>query len=257
MISFDTSRSIQILRESLRILLVDSELLIFPGVFWVCQLMLSTIYFSTWEHHAFVALIALPLYLIGILILGYLSQAAIVGSMLLRFAGGDPEVKDGLQVVRQHWSGLVEWTVQVVLKRLKHFAQTNDGGGLKVRAESTSAESYLGVPIAIVEDLPTSQFLERSRELFQSEWGNGSRAVFGIWNAIVLFGGIGLFFFVILSSSFSLSWGMLLLILASGSTLSAVYKAALYRYAVTKEFSEGFSEEVIANAFEPYESAGT
>ena len=251
MISLDTTQSLRILKESWQILLNDSELFAFPGLIWVVQMILSAVYFSTWDDHPLVMILVLPAFILALYAFGYFSQAALVGSMLLRFAGGDPEVKDGLQVVRQQWSRLVEWTWIATAERFRQWFKPGSGESSRTEFQSKrwSLETYLGIPVVIVEEIGPDEFHSRSKHLLVDTWGVRESQSISLWGAIIVYGGIGLLILLILSSSLSFIWGLALLIIAAGSAMSAIYKAALYRYAVTREMSEGFSEDLIAKAF--------
>jgi hypothetical protein len=272
------SRSWTLVKASANVLRLDKELMVFPLLSGIATVLVTVSFILpfavTGGLHAFdrdgarylAYVVGFFFYLLQYAII-FFFNSALVGAALIRLAGGDPTLSDGLAIAAKRLPSILGYaalaaTVGMVLR----FISERSGilGRLVVGAlgMAWSLATYLAVPVLVTEDIGPLDAVEESAALFKRTWGEQVVGNFGMGWA----GALIAIAWVVLSLSFitlashlttavmAAAWvvavsGFVLLALVS-SALKGVYTAALYRYASTGE--AGFFEPaVMSGAFRP------
>lgn len=192
------------------------------------------------------------------------------GAALRRLDGHDTSFAEGIQIANSRLGlilgfAAIEATVGVVLSLLRNQRQGSNLAGSLLASLGNLAwgvATFLVIPV--IADHSTSPFgaIKESTSLLRKTWGEqligsgGLGLIFGLLAAAVV---VLTFLAVFLVSSVAaLLWtalgiggGALILLAVLNSTLSGIYKAAVYRYASQGQVATQFDRTLIQNAFHP------
>lgn len=190
------------------------------------------------------------------------------GAALRRLDGHDTSFAEGIQIANSRLGlilgfAAIEATVGVVLSLLRNQRQgSNLAGNLLASLGNLAWGVATFLVIPVIADHPTSPFgaIKESTLLLRKTWGEqligsgGLGLIFGLLAAAVV---VLTFLTVFLVSSVAaLLWtalgvgvGALILLAVLNSTLSGIYKAAVYRYASQGQVATQFDRTLIQNAF--------
>jgi hypothetical protein len=175
-------------------------------------------------------------------------------------------VGDGFRIANKHFPqilgyALLSATVGIILRQI---AQRGVVGRLVASffGVAWNIATFLAVPVLIMEGVGPIDAVKRSTQLLKKTWGEqiagnlGIGAAFGLMSfalVVILGGGVAL---AISSQTPALIVGAVVLFVASlmalgviGSTLSAIYTAAVYRYAVHGDGGGAFDPALVSGAF--------
>ncbi|MFZ4850754.1 MAG: DUF6159 family protein [Caldilinea sp.] len=190
------------------------------------------------------------------------------GAALRRLDGHDTSFAEGIQIANSRLGlilgfAAIEATVGVVLSLLRNQRQgSNLAGNLLASLGDLAWGVATFLVIPVIADQPTSPFgaIQKSTSLLRKTWGEqligsgGLGLIFGLLAAaVVVLTFLALF---LVSSVAALLWtvlgiggGALILLAVLNSTLSGIYKAAVYRYASQGQVATQFDRTLIQNAF--------
>ena len=269
------SRSWELAKASAAVLRSDKELLVFPVLSGLAAMVLmATFVLPIFALRLFDngngvlgAILGFAFYFCSYTI-AFFFNSALVGAALIRLEGGDPTVADGLAVARSRIGAILGYaaiaaTVGMLLQAMKqkdNLAVRLIGSGLGV---AWTLSTFLVVPVLVAENVGPIDSIKQSVALLKRTWGEnaignvGLGAVFGLLMIGTILVGVAL---VIASATLSPTLAIVvavLVVLAAvllgiiQSALSAIYSAALYRYATVGEAPAGFEGTAIATAFAP------
>jgi len=272
------SRSWVLVKASANVLRLDKELMVFPLLSGVATVLVTVSFIApfalTGGFHAFdregarylAYAVGFFFYLVQYAVI-FFFNSALVGAALVRLAGGDPTLSDGLSIAAKRLPTILGYaaiaaTVGMVLR----FISERSGilGRLVVGAigMAWSLATFLAVPVLVTEDIGPLDAVAESAALFKRTWGEQVVGNFGLgWATAIAF-----FSWTLVSVSFitlashltppivvtavaAAVSGYIFLALVS-SALKGVYTAALYRYASTGE-AAFFDHAVMGGAFRP------
>jgi len=273
------ANSWELVKSSAKVLAADKELLIFPIISSIGVLIVSaafiipsifanlfdSLFTGDFQVVGFVVLFLF--YVVQYTVIFYMNTA-LVGAALIRLRGGDPTVKDGFRIASKHFGPIVGYaliaaTVGVILKSISDRSKGLGRFVVDLIGLAWNLATFLVVPVLAVEDVGPLDAIKRSVELLKRTWGEQIAGNIGLGSIFaLLFIGIGLsgtalIFFAIsvLESTVMaivIGAGLVLVFLLLGlvnSTLSGIYTAAVYQYAVSGQ-SDGFFEPgLVENAF--------
>lgn len=266
-------RSWDLVKACFGVLNDDKELLLFPIISGIATLIV-------------LASFALPLFFSGFfhqgtgpigLIIGflfYLSQytvifffnAALVGAALIRLNGGNPTVSDGLSVAKQNFGAIIGYaaiaaTVGMLLKMKGKRSGFVADMIRSIAGMAWTLSTFLVVPVLVSQKIGPIDAIKQSASLLKKTWGENLIGTAGIWIGF----GIVSFLYIVVSivivivaaqKSFDLAIGLaivfaigLILIGIIKSAISAIYTAALYRFAADGEAPKGFESQQMSLAF--------
>ncbi|HVY18496.1 MAG TPA: DUF6159 family protein [Bauldia sp.] len=272
-------RGVSLIRASFSVLMSDKELLVLPLISAVASLIVGAGF--VWPligNPTFMALgeqenPMLPAWFYAWLFVFYFVQyfvviffnTALVGAAIARLSGGDPTVSSalGLAVVRIGpiiGYALISATVGVALRwigeKLGFIGRIIEGTlGL-----AWTVATFLVVPVLAAEGIGPIKAIERSGALLSETWGEniignaGIAAVTGLISVVFILG--------LASGAYSAAdgneWGYavagfsavaLVAIFLVSATLSGIYAAAVYYFALTGNPPRGFDAGLIKGAF--------
>ena len=258
-------RSWELVKASFEVLKQDRESILFPIVsgvimFFVTLTFLIPTLVGNFFDNLFVN--GMPIFGYIVLFLFYLVQytvvyynsTALVGAAMIRLRGGDPTVKDGYRIAWSQILPIIGWallsaTVGLILNVLSSNSK-NKGRGKSLIASLIGAAwnvlTFLVVPVLAVEGLGPIQAVKRSWELLKGTWGEqiSGKLSIGLIFGLIGFGGgavlvgLGVGLSILLESFIpAIIFGILLFLFITilsllNSTLSSIFSAAVYEYAV-------------------------
>jgi len=273
------ARSWELVKASWAVLQADKELLVFPVMSSIAVLIVTATFavpmFLTgiFERGGGVAgelpilgiLLGFAFYVVQYTIVFY-CNSALVGAAMIRLKGGDPTLGDGFRIANERFGSilgyaLVAATVGVILRSI---AQR----GVVGRLVSTfvglgwNVATFLAVPVLVVEGVGPIDAVKRSTQLLKKTWGEqiagnlGIGAAFGLitiaW--VLLFAGaltlaIATHAVAIIAAVVGVFILGAILLGLVGSALSAIYTAAVYRYATEGDTGVLFDAQLVRGAF--------
>ena len=275
------SRSWGLVKASYAVLKADRELIIFP-LLSMLGVIIVTITFIV--PMALLDLINTTEGQEGLTPLGYVvtflfyvvmytiiifANSALVGAALIRLRGGDPTVRDGFNIAMQHISQIIGFAIISATVGMILRAISERGGIIGQIAASLvgfawNVATFLVIPILVNEDIGPIEAIKRSGSMIKKTWGEQIAGDLSI--------GL-IFFFITLGAlligiplailAASLGAAALVVVIALlvivviginlvGSTLSGIYRAALYQYATEgaeSNVTNYFDEAMIHGAF--------
>lgn len=275
------SNSWELVKASARVLQQDKELLVFPilsgiGVLVVTATFIVPFIFGglldavVGERFQAVGYIVLAAYYIVQYAVIFFANTALVGAAMIRLKGGDPTVRDGLEIAARNLPAILGYsviaaTVGVILRSLSERSEGLGRFVVSLLGTAWNVATFLVVPVLAVEGLGPIEAIKRSTSLLKRTWGEQIAGNIGLGAvtfiavmAVILFGAAGVFgliavnaspfFFVVLIAILVL---LLVLIGVISSTLSSIYTSAVYQYAVTGETGGFFEDQLVQQAFRP------
>lgn len=275
-------RSWNLTRESYRVLMMDKELMMFPVVSAVMSLVLLASFFvplslaadwSTFGQEDF----RIPDWLLYLLmfVFYFLTSVALVFcnvAMLhcagIRFQGGDPTVMDGFRAGFAHLGHIVAWaavsgTIGVVLgmieERLGFLGSLLRG----LLGAAWAVVSFFAVPVMVFENVGPFEAIAKSKDILRKTWGESLTAYVGFSaiNGMLTFAGFAFLLATVLGGlamevpALAIGGAVVTVLywLALGivmSSLTQVFRAAVYQYAATGEVPKGYTEDLVKGAFQ-------
>jgi hypothetical protein len=271
-------RSFDLVRASAQVLRQDNHLLVFPLISAAAWLLL-------------VAAFALPvfglgsidgigeggLYSIGFLF--YVVQyfvifyfnTALVGAVMIRLDGGNPTLADGLRIANGRLPAILGYavisaTVGVILRAIQERLGFVGRLVVGLIGAGWAFATFLVVPVIVTRDRGPMDAISESTALLKRTWGEnvaghaGMGAAFGL----VYFGlaggtvllALALLAAGIVSPVFFFLFGALVVLALLAcvlfqATLTGIYSAVLYRYAIDGSGAAGFDQGMLAASFQP------
>lgn len=194
-----------------------------------------------------------------------IGQAAIVAGAAERMDGGDPDLGSAYAAARSRAGRLLEWAilatvVSIVLDQIEQRFGVLGRIVSWLGAAAFSVLSFLALPVIVFEDVGAIEAFKRSSRLLRATWGeqvsfNVGMGLLGFVAVLpgVLVGGAllstGMVPLQVLGVAVAVVW--VLLVVAITSALSAVFKAALYRWAHGLPVDPAFDAASLSGAFQP------
>ena len=277
-------RSWELAKASLAVLKEDRELLIFPIISAVVMFfvtltflvptLLGNLLDGLWKGGTpvFGYLVLFLFYLVQYTVV-YFNSTALVGAALIRLRGGDPTLKDGVQIALSRLMPILGWslisaTVGVLLNMFSNRSQKRGGGTGSIVASLLGAAwnvvTFLVVPVIATEGLGPIKAIQRSWDLLKRSWGEQIAgtvsiglvfALIGIGGGLLLVGaGVGLSLWL---DSFlpGIIFGVFLILFITAlsllsSTLNGIFTASVYAYAADGQVGL-MDEAVLRRAINP------
>lgn len=269
----------ELVKQSWGVLKQDRELAIFPLMAGIASLLvMATFFIPMVLAGAFDSLVnegGLGIFSYVVLFCFYVasyfvtifSNSALVGAALIRLNGGDPTVKDGLRIARQHIGQIFSYaviaaTIGLILKMISERSGALGKIVTGLIGLAWSLATFLVVPVLVTEDLGPVDAIKRSGNLLKKTWGEQVAGNFGIGSimGLVTFGVILLFVPLIIlavsAESVALIITMVALLIIAllavgliSSTLSGIYAAAVYQYAITGKAGDFYDPSLLKESF--------
>ena len=282
---FETiGRSFRLLKLCLHVLAVDKELIFFPifSTFGVILVFLSFTgigfgigAFDRLEEGTtgtldYVVLFAFYVFSYFIIIF---FNSALVFAAHERLAGGDPNIRSGLNGAFHRVITIFKWaviaaTVGLILRILA--GQARERGGIlgiighivvQLLGAAWTMVTFFVVPLIVIEHRSLGDAFKKSLSMLRRTWGEQVTANFGLGIAGLI---VGLVAFAISAALFFVlsligTFGVILAIVIGATllagvalvfaTLDGIFKAALYNYATDGQVPSLFPDDVVRDAF--------
>ena len=274
------SNSWRMMKASANVLKLDPELLVFPVLSGIAAILVTATFIVPFafvgegfgalenldENVGYLGYVVGFLYYLVLYSLIFFFNTALVEATMIRLDGGDPTVRDGLNIAFGKIGSILEYaaiaaTVGMILRALEERAGFIGRIVIGLIGLSWTLATYLTVPVLVTKDVSAIDAVKESAEIFKRTWGEQVVANIGIGFAtFVIFMGMALVSvpLIILAASISevlliplvLSiFGGFVLVGVVSSALKGIYSAALYRYATTGDPGEHFSAAEMERAF--------
>jgi len=273
-------RSYHIFRESLSVLMKDTELLIFPllsGIFTILALGsmifggVITGFFQKWaasgDHSLQGNLMGYAALFVWYFVSWFIVlffNVAIIHCAKMRLDGGDPTVADGFRASMQHIGRIAAWalisaTVGIILRVIADRAKFLGKLMASLLGAAWAIATYFIVPVMIFERRSLKDSVKQSTDLIRKTWGE----------SLIAAGGIGAFTMILVLPSLAMPLvglaisleaflgGLLAMVVywiglaIVTSALSGIFRTALYLYAAEGRTPEGFNADYVEHAFAP------
>ena len=273
-------RSWELVKASWAVLRADKELIIFPVLSMIAvtivmatfavPLFLSGVLEGSWARTGgipiFAIVIGFAFYAVQYTVIFY-CNSALVGAAMIRLNGGDPTISDGFAIANKRIMSILGYallaaTVGVILRNIARR-------GMIGRIIATmfglawNIATFLAVPVLVVEGVGPIDAVKRSTHLLKKTWGEQIAGNIGIGAAFAIISLFGVAVFggalalAISTHSTMLIVGVVTTGIATaillglfGSALSAIYAAAVYRYATEGEPGGMFAPALVRDAFQ-------
>ena len=271
------ARGWQLAQQSLRVLMLDKELLVFPLLSAIAAALIAATfilplftsgYIETLDAsegaptNPLVYVWAFSFYFANYFVMVFFNTA-IVCCALERLRGGDPTVGSGLRGATSLLPQVLGWvllaaTVGFVLRMIE---ERFDGIGRFVIAlvgVAWSVATYFVVPVLVVERVGPFAALKRSGQILRKTWGEALVSNIGIGLMVFLAALVAMIPAVlgnIVRNPVAVGVGIAVtgisfgLIMAGSTALNAILVTALYEYASTGVAPAGFDESTLRGAF--------
>ena len=266
-------RTWELIKMSWAVLKKDRELVLFPVMSTVALVILAGLMMGvgsglgtvdrladTGASEIDILLLAVTYFLLAFVVIYF--NSALIGAAMIRLAGGDPTVGDGLRMANKRLPQILGWalisaTVGLILQVLRSQARDNMIGQivLSLVGGVWAYLTYFVVPIVVAEGLGPIGAIRSSGSLFKRTWGEQvtSNVGFGILAFVaVLIGALPAVLVAAISLPVGIAVGVATvgLALAIVTALEGIFKAALYGYVADGRVPEDFTRDSLAGAYQ-------
>ena len=266
-------RTWELIKMSWAVLKKDRELVLFPVMSTVALVILAGLMMGvgsglgtvdrladTGATEVDIALLAVTYFLLAFVVIYF--NSALIGAAMIRLAGGDPTVGDGLRMANKRLPQILGWalisaTVGLILQVLRSQSRDNMLGQivLSLVGGVWAYLTYFVVPIVVAEGLGPIAAIRSSGSLFKRTWGEQvtSNIGFGILGFVAaLIGALPAILVAAVSLPVGIAVGVATvgLALAIVTALEGIFKAALYGYVADGRVPEDFTRDSLAGAYQ-------
>ena len=271
----------QLTKQSMHVLKMDKELLLFPLLSGIaCLLVLASfalpLFFSgaleaieanqeNLTQNAIAWVILFAFYFVNYFVITFFNSA-LVGCAVIRLKGGDPTVSDGFHSAFARLPQIAGWalvsaTVGLILKMIESRSERVGQIVAGLLGMAWSITTFFVVPVLVIEGLGPIESVKRSVAVMRKTWGEALVSNWGIGFIVFGLSLIGILPIVggaaLLGSEMPvvggilIALGVLILITVSliASALNSIILAALYIYAAEDKMPEGFDSGLVRGAF--------
>jgi hypothetical protein len=206
-------------------------------------------------------------YVIGVI--GYLAitfvvtffAAVLVAGAYQRLTGGDPTLASAFGQARSRVVPIFLWsmltgTVGLVLQAIRDRVGFLGDVIVGIVGAAWEIVTWLAVPVVVVEGTGPVDSLKRSASLFKQTWGENlvAQAGFGILNLVVILALMGVSALIaMVVPLLGIALGLLALAVFAVvmSTLTGIFRTALYLFASGQQVPDYFTAQELEAAFAP------
>jgi hypothetical protein len=271
-------RSFDLVHASAGILRQDRHLMLFPVISGVTvMLVLAAFLLPLFGVRSIDGLgrpglysMAFLIYVVQYFVIFYFN-AALVGAVMIRLDGGSPTLGDGLRIANSRFGAILGYavisaTIGVILRSIQERVGFIGRLIVGLIGAGWAVATYLVVPVIVMRERGAVDSISESAALLKRTWGEnlvgqtGLGAAFGLVY-FGLAGSIALLAIFLAPVAAAVSpWlfaafgvFVVLAVLACAlfhATLSGIYSAVLYRYAVDGSGTAGFDAGMLSAAFQ-------
>jgi hypothetical protein len=272
-------RSFDLVRASARMLRQDTHLILFPVISALTMLLVVAAFvlplFGVASIDGIgrggVYSVAFLFYVVQYFVVFYFN-VALVGAVMIRLDGGAPTLADGLRVANGRLGAILGYaviaaTVGVILRAIQERVGFIGRLIVGLIGASWTIATFLVVPVIVERNRGPIAAIAESADLLKITWGENLAGQAGIGVAfaamyVALGGSVAVLGVLVFRHAAAVSPALMvafaavvaLAVLAAflaHATLSAIYSAVLYRYAVHGSDTPGFDGHTLGAAFQP------
>jgi hypothetical protein len=274
------SRSWQLVKASASVLRQDKALLVFPAVSSLAALLVAVTFIlpmvlmvpltevvSEDESVSIGFWIWLFLFYLTQYFVMFFFNTALVGAAMIRLEGGQPTLGAGLQVAISRIGAIFVYavmaaTVGLILRMIEERLGFIGRMVVGLIGLAWTVATFLVVPVLVTRNVNAVEAVKESTALLKKTWGEnligqgGIGLAFGFIQAGLIFGTItlaavaGMVGGLVLAITVLVVGVLVILVAALVQTaLSAIYAAALYRFATNQSNPEAFNAGLLQDAF--------
>jgi hypothetical protein len=207
--------------------------------------------------------------IVGLFIIGLVSQmfaATLIAAANERLDGGSFTMGQAFSKATTRTPSILGWsainsTVGLVLQAIRDKAGFLGDIAAGLIGAAWNVVTWLVLPIIIIEGIGPIAAIKKSANLLKTTWGENLFAQAGIGligfllmlPGILIFGGLS---FVLPVVGIPLLFIWVVVISCLMSALGAIYRTALYRFAVGLPNGDAFTQEELSGAFKPKVKSG-
>ena len=268
-------RSFVLVGASAQVLRQDKHLLLFPIISAVAMLLVLAAFAlplfglasidGLSEGGAYSA--AFLFYVVQYFVIFYFNTA-LVGAVMIRLDGGSPSLGDGLAIANGRIGtifgyAVISATVGVILRAIQERVGFIGRFIAGLLGAGWAVATFLVVPVIATGAHGATGAISESTALLKRTWGEnvagqvGLNAAFGLLYFFLIAGAVGLTLLITTTGAAPVLYLLLAVVavlaglgcLLVHATLSGIYSAVLYRYAVGGSDAPGFDQSALASAF--------
>jgi Family of unknown function (DUF6159) len=206
--------------------------------------------------------------------IGIYCNTALAAAATKALDGQHATLGDGFAAVRDKRGVIAQWalvqlTVGILLQLIQGLLSESPLGRVvatifaSLASAAWAIATFFVLPILALEGVGPKDAIKRSAHVIRERWGESLVGGGSIGGLVVLFGvlpaiGLGVLGAIALGSSAGggavlIALAVILFVVAMivGSTLTAIFRVALYRFATEDRVVGGFDAEALAGAFKP------
>lgn len=272
------SRSFDLVKASAQLLRQDNQLILFPLVSAFTLLLVVAAFalplfgFESIDGIGRNGLysIAFVFYVVQYFVIFYFNTA-LVGAVMIRLDEGSPTLADGLRIANSRLGAILGYavisaTIGVILRTIQERVGFIGRLVVGLIGASWAIATFLVVPVIVTRDRSAVNSISDSAALLKRTWGENLAGQVGLGAAF------GLLYFGLIASAVVVTLllipvasvvspallvvGGVLVVLAFiacaliHATLTGIYSAVLYRYAVDGSGAPGFDADLLGSAFQ-------
>lgn len=270
-------RSFDLVRASAQVLKQDKHLLLFPVISAVAMLLvLAAFALPLFGLASFDGVgkggaysLAFLFYVVQYFVIFYFNTA-LVGAVMIRLDGGAPTLGDGLRIANGRFGTILGYaviaaTVGVVLRALQERLGFVGRLVVGLIGAGWAVATFLVVPVIVTREHGTLDAISESTSLVKRTWGEnlvgqtGLSAAFGLVYFLLIAAAVGVALLLApVASSIApvlmVAFAVVVLLASLAcilfhATLSGIYSAVVYRYAVDGNGTPGFDAGLLASSF--------
>jgi hypothetical protein len=196
-------------------------------------------------------------------------NTALVGAVMIRLDGGSPSLGDGLRIANARFGTILGYavisaTVGVILRVIQERVGFIGRLVAGLLGAGWAFATFLTVPVIATSERGTFYAISESTSLLKRTWGEnlagqaGLSAAFGLLYLGLVAGAVGLVMLLAKIAATPLLIVLFVVIVVVAflgcmlvhATLTGIYSAVLYRYAVGGSDAPGFGRDALASAFQ-------
>ena len=277
----------ELVKQSWQVLKLDKELLFFPLMSGIaCLLVMASFAVPMWatgfvdtlaaQENANGEAVNRGTQILGVVILfafyfvSYFVviffNSALIGCAIIRFKGGNPNLKDGFAAASARLPQIAGWafvaaSVGLILKLIESRSERVGQIVAGILGMAWSAVTYFVVPVIVIEKAGPIEAGKRSLSILKRTWGEALTANFSIGLIVFLLSMLGmlpLFGGAIALTAGNTILGVLGIVLGVlwiltislvSSALQSIIVGALYLYASEGKIPQQFDDQIFRQAF--------
>ncbi|HEV3343787.1 MAG TPA: DUF6159 family protein [Pirellulales bacterium] len=267
----------ELAQQSLQVLRLDKELMLFPFMSGLaCLMVLASFAVPFWlsgeaqvilddrqaPQNPLAYVLLFLFYFVNYFVIVFFN-VGLVECAIIRFRGGDPTVGDGLRAAMERLPQILGWalvsaTVGVILRVIESQSEKVGQFVAGLFGMAWGAATYFVVPVLVIEKVGPVDAVKRSFAILRKTWGETLTANFSIGLFVLaahLLAVIPAVLGVLVAGVPGLIAGAVvtvalwMLIALAATALNAIVLAATYLYAAEGVVPQQFDAKLLRNAF--------